>query len=339
MKNQKTAFKKTDDINIDNKYLYMVMDGSLEKGNMEDVLYENVDIFESAGADIIQSLKDYLEDIPKEDIPKNFFKEPKRSDFEILTNYQGHPLCIGVSTRKINVTADDLKALVSSGNDRDGSDNEMKIACDLLKIAKSLVAGEKATKDGKYGTKQKGWSGTIDYNGTKGTVTNAVFELKNGRITWSDGTWEEGTWAYGLWKNGLWKTGIWQVGEWLDGIWEEGTWEYGTWQTGIWKNGTWKNGTWKNGVWEKGVHENGWWENGVWKYGAWNDGTFWNGTWEDGTWNNGLNWYGIFSKGIWNNGQWNEGQWKGGKWNGGKDKKQVWHPEGASPDKWTVETK
>ena len=210
------------------------------------------------------------------------------------------------------------------------------------KTASVKIAGEVASKDGKYGKKGEGWDGTINYNGTKGIVSNAVFELKNGRIVWTDGTWHSGTWAYGLWKDGLWKEGTWQMGEWENGIWMSGTWVYGTWYYGIWKQdeddrtkkSVWMNGTWKNGIWENGTHESGWWEKGIWQNGVWNGGTMWNGTWNNGVWNNGLNWYGEWHDGIWNKGQWNEGVWLGGTWKGGFDKKKNWHPEGASPNKW-----
>lgn len=220
------------------------------------------------------------------------------------------------------------------------------IAKELTKVARILLAGEIASKDGKYGKKNEGWNGTIDYNGTKGVVSNAIFELKNGRIVWTDGTWHSGTWSYGLWKDGLWKDGIWQMGEWENGIWQCGTWMYGTWHYGIWKQegkdnakSIWQNGTWKNGIWENGIHENGWWEKGIWQQGTWNGGTFWTGTWDKGTWNGGLNWYGEFSNCVWNSGQWNEGTWHSGVWKGGFDKQKNWHPEGASPNKWTSESK
>lgn len=206
------------------------------------------------------------------------------------------------------------------------------------------TAGETASKDDKYGKKDEPWSGTINYNGTRGTVSNAIFELKNGRIVWTDGTWHSGTWAYGLWKDGLWESGTWQMGEWENGIWMSGTWMYGTWHYGVWKQvidkkSTWMNGTWKNGIWENGTHSAGWWEKGIWQNGIWDDGTFWTGTWQDGTWNNGLNWYGEFRGGTWNRGQWNEGTWKGGAWKGGFDKQKNWHPEDASPNKWKSDKK
>lgn len=210
--------------------------------------------------------------------------------------------------------------------------------------ASAKTAGETAGKDGKYGKKDEPWSGTINYNGTRGTVSNAIFELKNGRIVWTDGTWHSGTWAYGLWKDGLWESGTWQMGEWENGIWMSGTWMYGTWHYGVWKQvidkkSTWMNGTWKNGIWENGTHSAGWWEKGIWQNGIWDDGTFWTGTWQDGTWNNGLNWYGEFRGGTWNRGQWNEGTWKGGAWKGGFDKQKNWHPEDASPNKWKSDKK
>lgn len=331
-----TAFEKTDNISIDDKYLYIVIDGDLEKGQWEDVLLKNLDIFEDACKEAVKALEEYIQSIPPEE--NIHINNVKPNDFEILKNYDGNDICLGVSTQKIGITGSEIKAIIARGSDIDANDNSeiMRTAKDLIHIARSLVAGNNANKDGKYGSKNSGWTGRINYNGTAGIVTNASFELKNGRVIWQDGTWEEGVWAYGLWKNGWWKQGVWQVGEWLDGIWENGEWQYGTWQTGIWKGGHWQNGTWKNGVWETGTHDNGWWENGIWKSGIWNNGTFWNGTWESGTWKDGLNWYGIFNNCDWKGGQWNEGTWNSGKWHGGKDKKQIWHPENASPNKWVV---
>ena len=139
-------------------------------------------------------------------------------------------------------------------------EDNISIAKELIAVARLMIAGEVATKDGKYGKRNEGWSGTINYNGTRGTVSNAVFELKNGRIIWTDGTW----------KDGLWEEGTWQMGEWENGIWQSGTWVYGTWHYGIWKQdeddntkkSIWMNGTWKNGIWEKGKHVNGGWERG-----------------------------------------------------------------------------
>ena len=62
--------------------------------------------------------------------------------------------------------------------------NKIKMAKALLAASKMILSAEVASVDGKYGKKDKEWSGTIDYNGTKGIVTNAIFELKNGRILW-----------------------------------------------------------------------------------------------------------------------------------------------------------
>jgi hypothetical protein len=98
-----------------------------------------------------------------------------------------------------------------------------------IKTAKYVCAGEIANANGKYGKKDEGWSGTIDYEDNHGVVENAVFELRNGRIIWTDGVWKSGTFAYGTWKNGLWEQGTWKLGEWENGIWKNGTWEYGTW--------------------------------------------------------------------------------------------------------------
>jgi hypothetical protein len=225
---------------------------------------------------------------------------------------------------------EDYKLFVFGGKNKSTKkDDETK------KAAEEVVAGELANKDGKYGKKNEGWTGTIEYEGVKATVSNAEFELKNGRIIWTDGVWHNGNFTYGTWKNGMWEDGIWEVGEWENGIWKNGTWKYGTWQFGIWYNGKWENGTWKNGTWNGGVFLDGWWEKGIWENGIWNGGTFWKGNWNNGTWNNGILWYGIWENGTWNSGTWNEGIWNGGIWKGGYDRKENWHPADASPNKWT----
>lgn len=212
-----------------------------------------------------------------------------------------------------------------------GKNNSIKEADESTQ---SKIVNEIADKDGKYGKKNEPWTGIIDYEQIKANVSNAEFELKNGRIIWTDGVWHDGNFTYGTWKNGMWENGTWELGEWENGIWKNGTWKYGTWQFGIWKNGTWENGTWKNGTWNDGTFLDGWWEKGIWENGTWNDGTFWKGTWNNGVWNNGALWYGIWEKGTWNNGTWNEGKWNGGTWKGGYDRKENWHPQNASPNKW-----
>ena len=172
----------------------------------------------------------------------------------------------------------------------------IRIARELNKIAKELVAGENvANQEGKY----KNFTGTIDWEGSKGKVKNATFELSSG-IWWQNGTWEDGTWKWGVWFDGTWKKGV--------------------WKRGIWQGGTWENGTWKNGIWTEAqpsyhsIWLNGTWENGVWHWGTWK-----NGTWKDG---------------IWKEGTWENGTWKDGIWKGGKDGYRKRHGKDDSPDKW-----
>ena len=135
----------------------------------------------------------------------------------------------------------------------------LKIARELNKIAKELVAGENvANQQGKY----KNFTGTIDWQGTKGQVRNATFSLDKYGIywydgTWEQGTWEQGTWEYGTWQGGTWKNGRWNIGYWDGGTWKNGTWNNGYWYDGIWLNGTWNNGYWYGGTWKKGIWEEG----------------------------------------------------------------------------------
>lgn len=94
---------------------------------------------------------------------------------------------------------------------------------------------EIANKVGQY----RNFTGKIDWQGTKGEVINADFELDYvAGIIFDKGTW----------KNGVWKKGYWNAGTWENGVWEDG--EH---LAGIWKGGTWKKGFWKNG---KGKPEN-----------------------------------------------------------------------------------
>jgi len=111
--------------------------------------------------------------------------------------------------------------------------NNIQIANNLVRIAKSLISGDIADKGGIY----KNFTGEIDYGKNKGKVRNATFELKSNKIIWKNGTWE----------NGVWDNGIWQNGRWIDGTWKDGIWKHGIWINGIWYNGTWKDGDWKYG--------------------------------------------------------------------------------------------
>lgn len=274
-----------------------------------------------------ENAKDYLNDMPK-----SIAKLKQKSDKSLMLFSD---ILKDMPQDMKKMTVGDLFSILHAVEKNEPEEEKKR-------VSSARTAGEVASKDGKYGKKDDGWNGTIDYNGTRGVVSNAVFELKNGRIVWTDGTWHSGIWAYGLWKDGLWQSGTWQMGEWENGIWMSGTWMYGTWYYGIWKQAedtksVWMNGTWKNGIWEDGTHVAGWWEKGIWQKGTWEAGTFWTGTWNGGTWNGGLNWYGEWHGGTWNKGQWNEGTWLGGTWNGGFDKKKNWHPANATPNRWKTE--
>ena len=123
----------------------------------------------------------------------------------------------------------------------------------------------------------------------------------------------------------------WYSGDWYDGTWEWGRWKSGTWWKGTWKAGSFSKGIWKDGTWKNGgfggyVHEDAIWEKGIWEYGNFNKGI-----WKDGTWKNG-----HFQGGIWEGGTWLKGYWKSGAWLGGYDKFGNYHPEGDSPDKWSL---
>lgn len=114
--------------------------------------------------------------------------------------------------------------------------NNKRIAIELNRIAKSLVAEEVADTAGEY----KKFTGTIKWKGSEGKVRGATFELDH-----VDGI---------LWKGGIWLNGTWEDGYWEDGIWEDGTWKDGVWEAGEWKKGFWGNGTWhgeekKRGYW------------------------------------------------------------------------------------------
>ena len=90
----------------------------------------------------------------------------------------------------------------------------IKIAKELVKVAKQLViAGNVANKEGIY----KYFTGKIDWKGTTGNVSGAIFELNSKGIIWYSGTWFNGTWSNGTWKDGQWHNGTWKNGNWYRG--------------------------------------------------------------------------------------------------------------------------
>ena len=120
----------------------------------------------------------------------------------------------------------------------------LRIARQLNKIAKELIAGNVANQPGEY----KNFTGTIDWQGSKAQVKHATFKLTSVfGISWKNGTWNNGTWKFGFWHDGIWNSGTWEDGQWYNGTWKNGTWRYGTWSNGTWKNGTWKDGNWFGG--------------------------------------------------------------------------------------------
>ena len=140
----------------------------------------------------------------------------------------------------------------------------VKIARELIKIAKSLVAEENvADKPGKY----EHFTGKIGWMGTIGNVTNATFTLQKSDRFHCGIWWYSGTWNSGFWDNGVWEYGTWKDGTWIDGQWIDGTWNGGTWEGGDWKGGNWMGGTWNLGDWWKGT-----WYDGTWNGGTWEDG-------------------------------------------------------------------
>ena len=114
-----------------------------------------------------------------------------------------------------------------------------RIASELNRVAKSLVAEEVASMAGEY----ENFTGIIDWKGNHGRVRDATFELDNVMgIILKYGTWEDGTWVEGFWHDGTWKYGTWKDGTWRGGTWKKGVWEDGTWKDGIWENGSWRGG-------------------------------------------------------------------------------------------------
>lgn len=149
--------------------------------------------------------------------------------------------------------------------------NEIKIAKELVRIAKSLVSEQNvAYEPGQY----KNFTGTIDFGDIKAKVKNATFSLSSTdpqqEILWEDGIWENGLWHLGTWKKGTWKKGTWGTGTWESGVWENGKWMGGDWKQGTWKNGLWYDGYWYDGIWENGKWNTDWsaqWFGGIWKGG------------------------------------------------------------------------
>lgn len=115
--------------------------------------------------------------------------------------------------------------------------DKIRMARELVRLAKEIVSEDVASEDGKY----EDFTGTINYKGSKGKVKEADFELKNGKIIWEVGIWKDGSWKDGVWYNGEWKNGMWNDGTWLNGRWEKGTWYKGTWVDGDWYEGKWKD--------------------------------------------------------------------------------------------------
>lgn len=205
-------------------------------------------------------------------------------------------------------------------------DRNIRIAKELVKLAKSLVAIDeegdgsgfqvmhdvntvlpeheivkRAICEGNYNN----FTGEVNCGGLNGKVRNAIFSIGNTMRhiegtsfsafdCFLDGVWEDGDFVRGLWNNGTWENGYFEDSTWVDGIWLDGY-----WKNSIWHNGTWNYGNWESGEWKRG-------------------------TWKDGVWKNG----------IWHGGTWKSGEWFGGKWFGGKDENGKFHPAGDSPDKW-----
>ena len=120
------------------------------------------------------------------------------------------------------------------------------IASELLKVAESLTATNVADVADEEGLYHK-FTGTIDFEGSKGDVWDATFELTSrGLIEWENGVWKDGHWKGGTWNDGVWKGGTWKDGTWKDGTWLDGDWWGGEWKRGTWKGGDWEGGDWKS---------------------------------------------------------------------------------------------
>jgi hypothetical protein len=131
----------------------------------------------------------------------------------------------------------------------------VKIAKELVKLAKSLVADDVRVAD-KIGEEYKDFTGWIKYNGEKVYVCRATFKLEWYK-EWTRIIWEDGEWCDGVWCDGIWKNGTWDDGRWIDGIWKNGTWRNGTWEDGTWEDGIWHSGTWIGGTWKHGKNQYG----------------------------------------------------------------------------------
>ena len=182
--------------------------------------------------------------------------------------------------------------------------NNIKIAREIIKLADQLVSEQKkADHEGKY----RGFTGTIDWKGSKAEVRDADFDLTGKGIYWKNGTWVDGDWNDGYWERGTW---------------DDGTWKDGIWRTGVWNDGTWEKGNWNSGEWKGGTFENGYWKTGY----------FSNGTFAGGIWNNGVFAGGEFTGGTWKKGGWVAGKWIGGTWKTGLSLKGFRHNN--PPNKW-----
>lgn len=155
-------------------------------------------------------------------------------------------------------------------------DKNAKIAKELVKLAKELVATESmslydnpigqsssgiASQPGEY----ENYTGKIQFGNSNGDVQNATFKLMSdgNTIEWKKGTWLNGTWANeGFWSGGIWKNGTWHGGDFFNGVWENGKWMC-TSRDCEFTNSTWKNGEWTGGTFS----DNSTWENGVWNGG------------------------------------------------------------------------
>ena len=150
----------------------------------------------------------------------------------------------------------------------------MKIARQLVKIAKSLGAFENVIEEGEE-VDLYNYTGKINTNDIKGEVNNAKFSIDeisgfsffkgewlngtvDGQASWYGGTWNNGIWEGNVWKNGTWKNGTWKSGFFEGGVWENGVFEEeGVFEGGTWKGGTWKGGDWMGGTWMGGYDKDG----------------------------------------------------------------------------------
>lgn len=97
--------------------------------------------------------------------------------------------------------------------------NNKKIANKLNRIARELMtSGYVANTKGAY----MGFTGKVDWGGSKGNVSRAVFELDDNGIVFSWGVWRSGVWEKGVWEKGVWEGGVWKGGTWKGGIWQQG---------------------------------------------------------------------------------------------------------------------